>query len=449
MLIFLLKATLIWAAFLLLYFVFLSREKPAKKNRIYLWLSLLLGLIIPLLQTPFSFSEISQVTASSNLEKVLTTTVTSSVSANAVSNGFEWNVEEGVFFVWLTGVAVQFFLLIKSVIQLYCLKKRSEHAESAGLTYFINQQVSSPFSFGKYIFLPNEPYSASELLLILEHERNHNRQLHWLDNCLLSLLQILFWFHPLFYLFRNQIKLVHEYQVDEKVLPENYLEYGQLLIRQNQLSFKKTLVNTFNYSPLKNRIAMITKNQKSNGWKYALCLPVLALSFVLMSAGPKNNLRVTRGNVTTFNGNKIEWTVSYDTMFMKSPVNATTTRTVFESKVVKTCNGHPVINYTGFKPNKDLAVITANVQQALNSLKGQLPKDISILQVENLVIDQYGKVYYYDVHPFLNNGKTVKPNSMPQVNALVAKLLNNPKVVNPQGLKLDKPFYAITAMIQL
>lgn len=261
----LLKTTIIWLLLLLAYFTLLSKEKAPQLNRAFLWLALLTGLLIPFIENPFVSVQPTVQTITQAIVPVnnLTAGNNSITTAAANKQTSTWDRVTLATYLWLAGAAFQAFLLLRNAGQLYFLKKFSNKNQHPIATFYSNKNTPAAFSFGKLIYLPEVAYAEQDLRLILQHEQQHAQHKHWIDNTALELLQILFWFHPLFYFFKKQIKLVHEYQVDQEIDAADQYDYARLLLAQNNKAYTDKLIHTFNFSPLKKRIAMMTNTKKN------------------------------------------------------------------------------------------------------------------------------------------------------------------------------------------
>lgn len=452
MVIYLLKSSLLWGVFLLFYSLLLSRNKAFGKNRGYLWLSMVLGIVIPIFHYSFPINSTKiiaiipeyfnnvPVSSGSNLSKEVA----------AASSGFhiEWHMV--LLCIWLLGAALQLFLLAISVFNIALLKRKCQQRLFFSLSYFTHKSVSAPFSFGKMIFLPSKNYEPKDLRLILEHEQRHFLYWHWLDNWLLALLQIVFWFHPLVYVFKKQIRLTHELQVDKDVLLQDQFAYCKLLITQNQTRLSGVLIHAFHYSPLKKRIAMMTKSKKSSNWKFALALPLFAGSFLLMSVTNPSKERVTKGNITYFKGNKITWHTHIDTVTVQNPKYQDSSKQVIITSFDKIlrCNDIPVT--PGFDTeteeftNPKFETIALNILSALVNSKDSLTKTYGNFIVDNIVLDNNFRVQYYDVLLLADEHMY---NDLPALNNQVDKILTDNNLVNPGGLKSDKPYCSMNEVV--
>ena len=299
MLIILLKITIIWLLLLLAYFMLLSKEKAPHWNRAFLWLALISGIAIPFIENPFlsvqpAVQAVTQVIAPVN--NLIEGNSPISVSAATNNERNTWNWTRLLTYLWLAGSVFQAFLLLRNAGQLYFLKKFSRKNLHPVANFYSNKNTPAAFSFAQLIYLPEVAYPEKELDLILQHEQLHAQHRHWIDNTLLELFQIVLWFHPLFYIFKKQIKLVHEYEVDQKIDAADQYEYARILLAQNSKTYSNKLIHTFNFSPLKKRIAMMTNTKKVSSWKYFLALPAIALCFGLMSAGAGPDQKTSKYN---------------------------------------------------------------------------------------------------------------------------------------------------------
>lgn len=159
-----------------------------------------------------------------------------------------------------------------------------------------------PFSFGNAIFINTELHSGEELEEIIRHEFVHVKQKHTLDIIWSELLCILLWFNPFVWLLRKSIKQNLEFLADKQVLQNGMdkKEYQYLLLKvmgNKQFAF----TNHFNFSSLKNRIAMMNtlRSARVHLAKFLFLLPVVA---VLLLAFRKEVLREVKkeaGSATT------------------------------------------------------------------------------------------------------------------------------------------------------
>ncbi len=160
------------------------------------------------------------------------------------------------------------------------IKKRSQLiSDDRTRIYQLDEDVR-PFSFGNAIFVNTELHSGEELEEIIRHEFVHVRQKHTIDIIWSELLCILLWFNPFVWLLRKSMKQNLEFLADKQVLQNGMdkKEYQYLLLKvmgNKQFAF----ANHFNFSSLKNRIAMMNsiRSAKVHLTKFLFLLPVVAV----------------------------------------------------------------------------------------------------------------------------------------------------------------------------
>jgi hypothetical protein len=300
-----------------------------------------------------------------------------------------------------------------------------------GHRIFSNKHVHAPFSFMGWVFISNpEDYSEQELNYILKHEDAHNRRKHWLDMILMQLVFIVFWFHPLVWRYRYLLKLTHEYEADHIAAESDTYTYGHFLLRQTLLKGTPAIAHSFHFSPIKNRIAMLTSFRKNNKWKYALALPVLLGCTMLFAKSTDNNQRVRVGDVTTYKGHRFYWEKDgIDSIQVMDPTTRETTWIVTkrEGKIYKMdndsvySNEDEMIIQTQFRSNNQ--GFHEYLHNKFISVFPKIPDSIVAIGVSNIVIDEKGRVSYYDMRcrtkgnvydlsladsPFAQYGKTIE-----------------------------------------
>ncbi|MBS1521639.1 MAG: TonB family protein [Bacteroidetes bacterium] len=269
---YILLANLFLTAFFGLYMLFLKKETFFQLNRVYLLSALLLSFILPLVHTNwFGQSAIAEQIKYSVIAKPID--VFASQQPGASSFTF-LQIVSGVYIIGI--IAFSLYLLIK----LLAVKK-----------IIFNSDSQSSYSFFKRIYLSE---SNSSNLLISKHESIHASQWHSVDVLLMEIVIIFNWFNPLVYLFRKELKNVHEFIADEGALKlsGSKKEYAMLLFSQTFETPINNLVNPFfNQKLLKQRIMMIQKDksQKSALLKYLLAVPLFALMLTLSSATTARN----------------------------------------------------------------------------------------------------------------------------------------------------------------
>jgi BlaR1 peptidase M56/Gram-negative bacterial TonB protein C-terminal len=271
MLTYLLQVNLCWGLFYGLYYALLSRETFFKLNRIYLIISLLCGLVIPLSSAYFSVKEDSSTVII--LEPFV---VSANLLQQRLAQAETWSVWRILTILYGIGGAVLGFHFIVGLIRILSIYRSGEKTNLSDFILVNTEGVFNPFSFFRWVFFNPTSIQKDDFQQIILHEKAHVIQKHSYDVVFLELLKIAFWWSPLIWFYKKSLINVHEYLADEAVLETTTPpQYGRLLLRQMQVNVQPALANNF-ISQLKKRIIMMSKNRSSKKamLKYALFLPI-------------------------------------------------------------------------------------------------------------------------------------------------------------------------------
>ncbi|MEO6189460.1 MAG: M56 family metallopeptidase [Saprospiraceae bacterium] len=257
MITYLISVSIVWAIFLLAYQFFYKKSTYFSINRIYLLTTIIAGLIIPLIPNPYSQNSLFEASSIQNLSIRLQEVIIYSTHKSSLT-GFEnihWTWLIYLILVFISGV--QFVTSVIRILKL--IHVPSEKKDQLYLVHLKEDHI--PFSFFRTIAIPMKFKGESNYQLILDHEKEHILRGHHWDILFLSILLIVFPFHPFLYWYRKEIKLVHEFQVDASIL-KNYSErqYASLLLDLSHISsLKFSMIHSLISSPLKSRIMMFHK----------------------------------------------------------------------------------------------------------------------------------------------------------------------------------------------
>ena len=206
------------------------------------------------------------------------------VMVKPTRDAFDWQQ----LAVWLyAGVALILLLRVFWQVVVVCrLAQRSERATLHGTAVCLLTGDYSPFSFFRWIFVNPVNKSPSQVKQILTHEQTHVAQWHSADALLSQLFVAAFWFNPVAWLMRLQVRNNLEYLADRSVISggTDKKAYQYHLLAVAYRTNVATITNNFNVLPLKKRIKMMNK-QTSNPlarFKYLLFVP-LAIALLAMN----------------------------------------------------------------------------------------------------------------------------------------------------------------------
>jgi BlaR1 peptidase M56/Gram-negative bacterial TonB protein C-terminal len=289
MLTYFVQVNVCWLLFYGAYFALLSRETFFRLNRIWLIISLLGGIILPLIAPTLDVIEPTNVAAVMLQPFVVTGGNISQNLQNTEGSAFK-------IFAVIYGLGV-FISLGKLVFGFWEIKRLHHLAERLpmeGFTLMKVRESIAPFSFFRWVFINLNLIEPADLQQIIMHERAHVREQHSIDVVFAEIVGVIFWWSPLVYFYTKSLKNVHEYAADAAVLrTSSPPQYGRLLLRQQQSGMSLSLTNPF-FSQLKKRILMMTRNPSKRRAlaKYALAVPIF-LILTLLLASPKTKVMAT------------------------------------------------------------------------------------------------------------------------------------------------------------
>ena len=185
---------------------------------------------------------------------------------------------------FFSGIVVLFVRLFIQLLGIIKLRLINYSQTSLNYRIISLDKTITPFSFFNWIFIPTNGFKQEDVDVMMAHEEEHADQFHSFDILLSELFCILFWWNPIAWLLKREIKINLEYLADKGVLEKGIeaKKYQYLLLQVIKPSATIQIVNNFNVSQLKKRITMINKKRTSGilSFKYLLALPIIALMLI-------------------------------------------------------------------------------------------------------------------------------------------------------------------------
>lgn len=273
MLLYLVKMFGIQLGGLIIYYALLRNATLFSHSRKFLWVVLLSSFVVPFIpSTYFSVSHIGT-TVDELTQRILLPEINVALtSTNTVS------IYDMLISLYVLIALVSIFKLCGAYSKIVRLKNRTSQRQEDIL---LSKEITLPFSFLNWIFIPTSFVGSEDLPLIIAHEKAHVRMRHSWDKIIITLLSSAFWINPLLRLFHKELELIHEFQVDKTVIEEYPKEKYLATLLQTTIYSKRNsicLTHSFFSSPIKNRIIMLHKKSKNPLLKKTLSgLAILAV----------------------------------------------------------------------------------------------------------------------------------------------------------------------------
>ena len=287
LLIYMIKTAVYLTGFFLVYRLFLSRDTMYGRNRIFILMSVISALILPLITIQLikpSFPLFGKV-----LSEILITGTSNNTSA--ISNASVLDVYRWLSIIYIAGVIIFGFKLVIDCVELVFLVMR-QRIDNSHIIWFQGLKTAGFSAFG-HVFI-NKRLTESEADEIIKHEQNHLNHNHSLDIAFIEIVKVFQWFNPIIHLFSRSLRAIHEFQADEECinLGMSINNYQRLLMNQVFKSKIFTVTNSFsNPSLIKKRMIMMTKERSKAlaNLKLLMVLPVIALVMIVISSCSQSN----------------------------------------------------------------------------------------------------------------------------------------------------------------
>ena len=194
----------------------------------------------------------------------------------AVQVAFPW--KEVLLAIYAAGALATLTLYALSAWKIWRMMHRGESTKmDDGCRLIVLDEDVPSFSWGRRIVMSRK--DLMENPAILTHEMMHVHCRHSVDLLLFFPLQLLFWWNPLVWITREELRLLHEYEADEGVIQKGIdaTSYQLLLVRKAVGEHRFTMASGFQHAKLKSRIEMMIKPGSSGWmrWSYVAIVPIL------------------------------------------------------------------------------------------------------------------------------------------------------------------------------
>ncbi|XZF13616.1 M56 family metallopeptidase [Chitinophagaceae bacterium MMS25-I14] len=407
MLTYLLHASIIWSLSLCCFELFLKKETYHGMNRTYLLFTLLLGLLVPLWSWPQAGQAYTIVLRQPLYHQPIH-------AAHIMTHTRETVINKGIpigtllYTFYLAGVAISLVPIVREVIILfYRYRRGTKHYENKWIISETGKQ-HSPFSLFNILFVNNRfCYSSDEWELILKHEEQHRHLLHFADLFLMRMLQVVFWFHPLIYAYKNRLLLIHEYQADATVSETKQLQYGRFIIEQSMLQGAPSVTHSLSRAPIAKRLRMMTRRSSDAAHfiKLLTIVPLVSFAFLCCTKPQESTRHLNKkgtDEIVVQDGNRIQFHLtSGDTLLVKNPETHATEKVILNSgRQPVTANDQKIFSngevnippvYSGIE--KSLATLILKEVAPELSL---LPDGTYTTELSRIILNTQGRVIYHD-----------------------------------------------------
>ncbi|HEX2970651.1 MAG TPA: M56 family metallopeptidase [Bacteroidales bacterium] len=168
-----------------------------------------------------------------------------------------------ILVLYFTGLSIMIIRFLRNLNYLNNLKRSSEKIDHEWYQIALLENHAGAFSFFNVVFLNRADYLGKKINInVLNHELEHVRQAHSIDIVFFEIVNMLFWFNPVFFLYKHAVRLNHEYLADEAVI-RNQAEtrtYATELINYIKNGSSIRLASGMSPSMIRLRLLMLNTN---------------------------------------------------------------------------------------------------------------------------------------------------------------------------------------------
>ncbi len=276
-----LSASLLVVMLYPVFHILVNRCRSFRFNRLLMLAGIAIIVIAPiaLAYEPSSYSVPFNNSMQTNVIQSLE--ITASDAPNPIAGASRFVILPWIISLYWIGVFVLVARQIISYANLWRILAKSEKQQMDGYVLCPHEYTDiSPFSWGRFIVLPNTENDPS----ILIHEKAHTLKKHWIDVAIADFFCIFMWYNPFAWMLKNLIKLNHEYEADAEVICSDIdvLSYQRLLIAKAVGNRTLHIANNFAMSKkdFRRRVLTMSQSKSSKGikWIAATILPALAIA---------------------------------------------------------------------------------------------------------------------------------------------------------------------------
>jgi bla regulator protein BlaR1 len=270
---YILKSAACLAIFFVFYKAFLENASFHKFKRGYLLGGLIASFAIPFI----TFTRYVESTKT-NFTPIFTSTIENVPVETVVETSFNYTIL--IWFIYGAGVLFFTVRFIRNLLNITSNIRNNSKEKHGKFIHILLKEFVAPHTFFNNIFFYKIAYNSGNIPQeVIWHEETHAAQKHSLDILLIEILQVVFWFNPFLYVFKNSIKLNHEFLADSAVIKrqQDATSYQKILLDYTSIATSPSMANAINYSSIKKRFTVMKTHtsRKASLFKVVLILPLL------------------------------------------------------------------------------------------------------------------------------------------------------------------------------
>ncbi|TDP03858.1 N-acetylmuramoyl-L-alanine amidase [Flavobacterium sp. 245] len=260
---FLVKSTISLSILLVVYHLFLQKEKMFRFNRYFLLVSLFFSITVSFIS--FEIQQDIPIAYNNVIKFQNITANTLPIQEEVTSINIEEQTSYWLSLLWITYIAITLILSYRFIQNIYRITSKAKISKIIfyqNIRMVLLSEETLPYSFWNSIYINQNDFENGLIEQeLFTHEIAHVKQKHTLDVIFIEILKTLFWFNPIFIFYKKAMQLNHEFLADENVIMahNDVCLYQKLLFNKLSTSQPIYLASNFNFLSTKKRLIMMTK----------------------------------------------------------------------------------------------------------------------------------------------------------------------------------------------
>ncbi len=209
--------------FILLYKALVEGRVSHRGSRMYLIVSTLVSVLVPLLEIPIWPAQMLYMDLDLTVNMPEEIEVTDLETVHRIVSGTEAAKDNTWIFpaLYAAVACISLLFALIGIIRIWILRDGANLTLKKDYILAESGKIKSPFSFIRTIFIgSNTP--DEERGIIITHERSHIRHGHSYERLFMKFMTSVFWINPFIHMNARYLEEVHEWQADSDVLGEGY-----------------------------------------------------------------------------------------------------------------------------------------------------------------------------------------------------------------------------------
>lgn len=248
---------------------------------------------IILISTPVILTFASLVTIQTGVEIIpLDNIAFDTYDSRSSSSAKGIDINQIVWIIYLVGLIVSAISKGIGLMRLNLLFSKGNIVNRIGnIGIYTNKRYYNLSFFNKILI--DDKLTQYEKHKVIDHELIHIEKNHSIDNLIFTLYEVIFWFNPIVYLMHKELRMTHEFDVDNELCSSEF----EIISPNTKRMIYSTIANNYTFNNIKRRLEMRNNNNNRK-------LPIV---YAIMTTIILSTMMIV-GTNNTYAGDKTEVT---------------------------------------------------------------------------------------------------------------------------------------------